>query len=232
MIKLVLVRHGQSLWNLENKFTGWTDVDLSDQGIREAHAAGKLLKEEGYEFDVAYTSTLTRANRTLDIILGEMGLTNLPIKYSYRLNERHYGALQGLNKAETAEKYGQEQVHIWRRSADVRPPALDLDDKRHPRFDDKYKNLPAEEQPATEHLLDTIDRVLVYWNSDIKKDLLAGKRIIISAHGNSLRALVKYLDNLSNEEIMKVEIPTGKPLVYELDEEIKPIKSYYLWELH
>ena len=230
MIKLVLVRHGQSLWNLANKFTGWTDIDLSDQGVREAHEAGKLLKEAGYHFDVAYTSTLTRANRTLDIILKEMG-EEVPVKYSYRLNERHYGALQGLNKAETAEKYGDEQVHIWRRSADVRPPALELDDPRHPRNDEKYKDLPASEQPASEHLLDTIDRVLVYWNSDIKKDLLAGKRLIISAHGNSIRALVKYLDNLNNEEIMKVEIPTGKPLVYELDENLKPIKSYYLWEL-
>lgn len=228
MIKLVLVRHGQSLWNLENKFTGWTDIDLSEQGINEAHAAGKLLKEKGYHFDVAYTSTLTRANRTLNIILKEMGEENLPIKYSFRLNERHYGALQGLNKAETAAKYGDEQVHIWRRSADVRPPALSLDDPRHPRNDDKYKHLPADEQPACEHLLDTIDRVLVYWNSDIKKDILAGKRVIISAHGNSIRALVKYLDNLDNDEIMKVEIPTGKPLVYELDEDLKPIRSYYL----
>ena len=161
MIKLVLVRHGQSLWNLQNRFTGWTDIDLSEQGIREAHEAGKLLKEKGYEFDVAYTSTLIRANRTLDIILQELGV-ELPIKYSYRLNERHYGALQGLNKAETAAKYGDEQVHIWRRSADVRPPALDLDDPRHPRNDPKYKDLPADEQPASEHLLDTIDRVIPF----------------------------------------------------------------------
>ena len=228
MIKLVLVRHGQSLWNLDNKFTGWTDINLSEQGVKEAHDAGKLLKEKGFIFDVAYTSTLVRANRTLDIILGELGQTDIPIKYSYRLNERHYGALQGLNKAETAAQYGDEQVHIWRRSADVRPPALSLDDPRHPRNVDMYKDLPEEEQPASEHLLDTVDRVLVYWHSDIKKDILAGKRIIISAHGNSLRALVKYLDDVSDDDIMKVEIPTGKPLVYELDENLKPIKSYYL----
>lgn len=228
MIKLVLVRHGQSLWNLDNKFTGWTDINLSEQGVKEAHDAGKLLKEKGFIFDVAYTSTLVRANRTLDIILEELGQTDIPIKYSYRLNERHYGALQGLNKAETAAQYGDEQVHIWRRSADVRPPALSLDDPRHPRNVDMYKDLPAEEQPASEHLLDTVDRVLVYWHSDIKKDILAGKRIIISAHGNSLRALVKYLDDVSDDDIMKVEIPTGKPLVYELDENLKPIKSYYL----
>lgn len=230
MIKLVLVRHGQSLWNLQNRFTGWTDIDLSEQGIREAHEAGKLLKEKGYEFDVAYTSTLIRANRTLDIILQELGV-ELPIKYSYRLNERHYGALQGLNKAETAAKYGDEQVHIWRRSADVRPPALDLDDPRHPRNDPKYKDLPADEQPASEHLLDTIDRVIPFWDSDIKPDLLAGKRVIISAHGNSIRALVKYLENLDNESIMKVEIPTGKPLVYELDQDLKFVRKYYLWIL-
>lgn len=227
MIKLVLVRHGQSLWNLQNRFTGWTDIDLSEQGIREAHEAGKLLKEKGYEFDVAYTSTLIRANRTLDIILQELGV-ELPIKYSYRLNERHYGALQGLNKAETAAKYGDEQVYIWRRSADVRPPALDLDDPRHPRNDPKYKDLPADEQPASEHLLDTIDRVIPFWDSDIKPDLLAGKRVIISAHGNSIRALVKYLENLDNESIMKVEIPTGKPLVYELDQDLKFVRKYYL----
>lgn len=232
MIKLVLVRHGQSLWNLENKFTGWTDIDLSEQGIREAHEAGKLLKEKGYHFDVAYTSTLVRANRTLDIILKEMGEKDIPIKYSYRLNERHYGALQGLNKAETAQKYGDEQVHIWRRSADVRPPALDLDDPRHPRNVEMYKDLPADEQPSSEHLLDTVARVLPYWESDIKHDILAGKRVIIAAHGNSLRALVKYLDSVSDADIMKVEIPTGKPLVYELDEDLKPINSYYLWELH
>jgi len=229
MIKLVLVRHGQSIWNLENKFTGWTDVDLSEQGVREAHEAGRVLKENGYVFDVAYTSTLMRANRTLDIMLKELGQEGIPIKYSYRLNERHYGALQGLNKAETAAKYGDKQVHIWRRSADVRPPALDLDDPRHPRNDPKYAHLPAEEQPACEHLLDTIDRVLSYWDSDIKLDLLAGKRVIIAAHGNSIRALVKYLENLSNDAIMKVEIPTGKPLVYELDKDLKFVKKYYLW---
>lgn len=228
MIKLVLVRHGQSEWNLANKFTGWTDVDLSEQGIREAKEAGQLLKEKGYEFDIAYTSTLKRANRTLDLILEELDQTDIPIKYSYRLNERHYGALQGLNKAETAKKYGKEQVHIWRRSADVRPPELSLDDPRHPRFDEKYKDLPPEDQPASEHLLDTVKRVLPYWESDIKPSLLEGKRIIISAHGNSLRALVKYLDNISDADIMKVEIPTGKPLVYELDEKLKPIRSYYL----
>ncbi len=229
MIKLVLVRHGQSVWNLENKFTGWTDVDLSEQGVKEAHEAGKLLKEKGYVFDVAYTSTLKRANRTLDIILKELGQKDIPIKYSYRLNERHYGALQGLNKAETAAKYGDEQVHIWRRSADVRPPALSLDDPRHPANDPKYANLPPEEQPACEHLLDTIARVLPFWDSDIKHDLLAGKRVIIAAHGNSIRALVKYLENLDNDAIMKVEIPTGHPLVYELDKNLKFVKKYFLW---
>lgn len=228
MIKLVLVRHGQSVWNLENKFTGWTDVDLSEKGVMEAVDAGKLLKENGFTFDLGYTSSLTRAQKTLGYILKELDEENIEIKKSYLINERHYGALQGLNKAETAEKYGDEQVRIWRRSADVRPPALDLDDKRHPRFDLNFKGLDSKELPACENLLDTVDRVVKYWNSDISKSLLEGRKVIIAAHGNSLRALVKYLDNVSTEDIMKVEIPTGKPLVYELNDDLSVIRSYYL----
>lgn len=228
MIKLVLVRHGQSVWNLENKFTGWTNVDLSEKGVLEAKEAGRLLKEKGYTFDLAYTSELLRAQHTLKLILESMDLENIEIRKSYLLNERHYGALQGLNKAETAEKYGADQVHIWRRSADVRPPALALDDPRHPRFDEHYKNLPPEKQPATENLLDTVARVVEYWNDEISKSLKNNKKIIIVAHGNSLRGLIKHLDNLANEEIVKVEVPTGKPLVYELDKNLKPIQNYYL----
>ena len=227
MIKLVLVRHGQSVWNLENKFTGWTDVELSKKGVEEAIEAGKLLKEKGYTFDVAYTSFLKRANDTLDYILKELD-EDIPIKYSWRLNERHYGALQGLNKDETKKQYGEEQVHLWRRSAKVRPPELDKSDPRYPGNDPKYKDLMEDELPRTENLLDTVKRVIKYWNSDIKKDLLDNKKIIIVAHGNSLRGLMKYLDNLSDEEVMKLEIATGKPICYELNEKLEPIKHYYV----
>ena len=228
MIKLVLVRHGQSEWNLENKFTGWTDVELSEQGVKEAKEAGKALKEKGFVFDVAYTSVLKRANDTLKYILEEMGETNIPIKKSWRLNERHYGALQGLNKKETADKYGAEQVHLWRRSNEVRPPELSVDDPRYPGNDSKYKDLTPDELPKTENLIDTIKRVLPYWNSDILPDIKAGKRVIIAAHGNSLRGLIKYLDNMTDEEIIKLEIETGNPICYELDDDLKPITHYYL----
>ena len=228
MIKLVLVRHGQSMWNLENRFTGWTDVELSEQGIKEAKEAGKVLKEKGFNFDVAYTSVLKRANDTLKYILEELGEENIPVKKSWRLNERHYGALQGLNKDETKEKYGAEQVLLWRRSTDVRPPALSKDDERYPGNDPKYSDLKENELPTTENLIDTIKRVMEYWNSDIKKDLEAGKRIIIAAHGNSLRGLIKYLDNMTDEEIIKLELQTGNPICYELDDNLKPIRHYYL----
>ncbi len=228
-MKLVMVRHGQSMWNLENRFTGWTDVDLSENGIKEAQEAGRLLKANGFTFDEAFTSVLKRANHTLELILNELGESNIPIHYSWRLNERHYGALQGLNKDETRAKYGAEQVHIWRRSADVRPPALDKSDERYPGNDPKYKDLTPDQLPCTEHLLDTVDRVVPYWNSDIKPALLAGKKCIIAAHGNSIRALVKYIENIGTKEIMDVEIPTGKPLVYELDDKtLAFVKKYYL----
>ena len=228
MIKLVLVRHGQSMWNLENRFTGWTDVELSEQGIKEAKEAGKVLKEKGFEFDVAYTSVLKRANDTLKYILEELGEENIPVKKSWRLNERHYGALQGLNKDETKEKYGAEQVLLWRRSTDVRPPELSKDDERYPGNDPKYSDLKENELPTTENLIDTIKRVMEYWNSDIKKDLETGKRVIIAAHGNSLRGLIKYLDNMTDEEIIKLELQTGNPICYELDDNLKPIRHYYL----
>ena len=228
MIKLVLVRHGQSMWNLENRFTGWTDVELSEQGIKEAKEAGKVLKEKGFGFDVAYTSVLKRANDTLEYILEELGEQDIPVKKSWRLNERHYGALQGLNKDETKEKYGEEQVLLWRRSTDVRPPALSKDDERYPGNDPKYIELTENELPTTENLIDTIDRVMVYWNSDIVKDLEAGKRVIIAAHGNSLRGLIKYLDNMTDEEVIKLELQTGNPICYELDDNLKPIRHYYL----
>ena len=228
MIKLVLVRHGQSMWNLENRFTGWTDVELSEQGIKEAKEAGKILKEKGFNFDVAYTSVLKRANDTLKYILEELGEENIPVKKSWRLNERHYGALQGLNKDETKEKYGAEQVLLWRRSTDVRPPALSKDDERYPGNDPKYSELKENELPTTENLIDTIKRVMEYWNSDIKKDLETGKRVIIAAHGNSLRGLIKYLDNMTDEEIIKLELQTGNPICYELDDNLKPIRHYYL----
>ena len=228
MIKLVLVRHGQSMWNLENRFTGWTDVELSEQGIKEAKEAGKVLKEKGYGFDIAYTSVLKRANDTLGYILEELGEQDIPVKKSWRLNERHYGALQGLNKDETKEKYGEEQVLLWRRSTDVRPPALSKDDERYPGNDSKYSELKENELPTTENLIDTIERVMVYWDSDIVKDLAAGKRVIIAAHGNSLRGLIKYLDNMTDEEVIKLELQTGNPICYELDNNLRPIRHYYL----
>lgn len=230
MIKLVIVRHGQSIWNLENKFTGWTDVDLSENGIKEAKEAGKILKSKNYKFDIAYTSLLKRAQDTLKYILEELDETNIEIKESYKLNERHYGALQGLNKDETRKKYGDEQVKLWRRSMFIKPPALSLDDERYPGNDIKYKDLNKEELPTTENLQDTINRVIDYWNSDIKEDLLNNKNVIIVAHGNSLRGLIKYLDNVSDEEIMNIELPTGRPICYELDENLIPIRHYYVDE--
>ena len=227
MQKLVIVRHGESIWNLKNKFTGWTNVGLSDNGIKEAINAGKTLKMLGYTFDVAYTSVLKRAKDTLNLILKELDL-DIPVIENYKLNERHYGALQGLNKDETRQKYGEEQVRLWRRSAEVRPPALTKDDPRYPGNDPNYKDIPESELPLTENLVDTIKRVVSYYESTIIPDLILGKKIIIVAHGNSLRGLVKYLDNLSDEEVMNLEIPTGVPLVYELDDNLKPIKQYYL----
>ncbi len=228
MIKLVLLRHGQSSWNLENRFTGWTDVDLSDTGVAEAHQAGKLLLAGGYIFDLAYTSVLKRAIRTLWIAMDELDQMWIPVINAWQLNERHYGALQGLNKAETAEKFGQEQVHIWRRSYSVPPPSLNLDDPRHPKFDPRYATLTAKELPATESLELTLKRVLPYWFNEIVPRLKAGQRLLIAAHGNSLRALVKHLDNISDDEIVELNIPTGIPLVYELDNDLYPIRHYYL----
>lgn len=230
MIKLVLVRHGQSVWNKENRFTGWTDVDLSSKGIEEAINAGKILKEKNFTFDLAYTSVLKRAENTLDYILKEMNLENIEIRKSYKLNERHYGALQGLNKDETRKKYGDEQVLLWRRSVDVRPPLLTLDDPRYPGNDYKYSNLSKEELPRSENLLDTIKRVIEYYNSEIVKELKDNKKIIIVAHGNSLRGLIKYLDNISDDDIMSLELETGSPICYELDDNLKPIRHYYLKE--
>ncbi|HLF18015.1 MAG TPA: 2,3-diphosphoglycerate-dependent phosphoglycerate mutase [Candidatus Omnitrophota bacterium] len=226
--KLVLLRHGESTWNKENKFTGWTDVDLSQKGFREAHDAGRLLKKEGLSFDVAFTSVLKRAIRTLWIVLDEMDLMWIPVHRSWRLNERHYGALQGLNKSETAQKFGEEQVLIWRRSYDVPPPPLEESDKRHPLHDPRYKDLKKIDLPSTESLELTVKRFLSYWNETIAPVVRTGKNVIIAAHGNSLRALVKHLDNISNEDIINLNIPTGIPLVYELDEKLKPIKHYYL----
>ena len=223
-MKLVLVRHGESDWNKLNLFTGWTDVDLSQTGHREAIQAGTILKNEGYEFDVCYTSYLKRAIHTLNHILDEMDLCWLPVNKSWKLNERHYGALQGLNKAETAEKYGEEQVKIWRRSFDVLPPALNINDKRSAQKQAMYRNIDSALLPAGESLKTTIERVIPYFNETVKKDMQAGKRALIVAHGNSLRALVKYFDKLSNEAIMNINIPTGIPLVYEFDDEFKVIK--------
>jgi len=228
MYKLVLVRHGQSTWNLENRFTGWTDVGLTDLGREEAREAGKLLMEGGYVFDVAYTSVLRRAIQTLWIILEEMNLEWIPETKAWQLNERHYGSLQGLNKAEMAEKFGEAQVKIWRRSYDVPPPALELDDERHPRFDPRYASLTPEQLPATESLKITLERVLPYWHSTLTPAIKSGQRVVIAAHGNSIRALVKYLDDISEAEITELNIPTGLPLVYELDEDLKPIGHYYL----
>lgn len=228
MIKLVLLRHGESTWNKENRFTGWTDVDLSEKGVAEAHDAGKLLREEGYVFDVAYTSVLKRAIRTLWIALDELDQMWIPIHNTWRLNERHYGGLQGLNKAEMAQQFGAEQVLIWRRSYDVPPPSLTIDDARYPGNDPRYAGLTQDQVPLTECLKDTVARFLPYWHETIVPTLKAGKRVIIAAHGNSLRALVKYLDNIPEAEIVELNIPTGIPLVYELDDNLKPIRHYYL----
>jgi 2,3-bisphosphoglycerate-dependent phosphoglycerate mutase len=228
LIKLVLIRHGESVWNKENRFTGWTDVDLSENGLIEARRAGEILKNNGYSFDVAYTSVLKRAIRTLWITLHEMDLMWIPVYKSWKLNERHYGALQGLNKAETAKKYGDEQVHKWRRYVDVRPPELLKTDDRYPGKELKYKELREDELPTTESLEDTVKRVMVEWFQDILPQIKHGKKVIISAHGNTLRALVKHLDNISSDNIVSLNIPTGIPLVYELDDEFKPIKHYYL----
>ena len=228
MTKLVLVRHGESEWNKLNLFTGWTDVDLSEKGHEEAAAAGRLLKAEGYDFDVCYTSYLKRAIHTLNHILDEMDRVWLPVTKTWKLNERHYGALQGLNKSETAEKYGEDQVKIWRRSFDVKPPKLEATDDRNPANQAIYASVDPAELPLTESLETTIERVVPYFENVIKKDMQAGKRVIIAAHGNSLRALVKYFDNMSKEEILGVNIPTGVPLVYEFDDNFKVIKKYYL----
>jgi 2,3-bisphosphoglycerate-dependent phosphoglycerate mutase len=227
-IKLVLIRHGQSTWNLENRFTGWTDVELTEQGCQEAHTGGQLLREKGFSFDIAYTSVLKRAIRTLNIVQEEMDLEWIPVIRAWELNERHYGALQGLNKAETAAKFGEAQVKIWRRSYDVPPPALDLNDDRHPRFDRRYEGLTPEQLPATESLKITLERVLPYWHKTLEPMIRSGKRVLIAAHGNSIRALVKYLDNISENEITELNIPTGIPLVYEFDIDLKPMEHYYL----
>ncbi len=228
MHKVVLLRHGESEWNKLNLFTGWTDVDLSEKGIEEAHQAGRVLKQEGYTFDIAFTSVLKRAIKTLYIALEEMDLMWIPVIKSWRLNERHYGALQGLNKAETAEKYGMEKVKLWRRSYDVPPPPLDENDERYPGKDPRYKDLDKKDIPLTESLKLTVERFLPYWHETIAPTIKSGKKVIIAAHGNSLRALVKYLDNISDEDIVELNIPTGIPLVYELDENLKPINHYYL----
>lgn len=228
MIKLVLVRHGQSIWNLENKFTGWTDVGLSSNGVNEAIEAGKVLKEKGFTFDLAYTSVLKRAEDTLTYILKEMNEEDIEIRRSWKLNERHYGTLQGLNKDETRKKYGDEQVLLWRRSATVRPPELELTDPRYPGNDPKYSNLTKEELPRTENLVDTIKRVVEYFKEEIEPELKNNKKIIIVAHGNSLRGLIKYLDNISDEDIISLELETGNPICYELEDDLKPIKHYYL----
>lgn len=226
MHKLVLLRHGESTWNKENRFTGWTDVDLSEKGREEARAAGQLLKKEGFHFDLGFTSVLKRAIRTQWIVCDEMDLLWIPIRKSWRLNERHYGALQGLNKAETAAKYGDEQVHIWRRSYDVLPPLLESSDDRHPARDPRYAG--EKDMPAGESLKTTVDRMLPYWTNEIAPEVLKGKKVLVAAHGNSLRALVKHLDRMSDEAIMGLNIPTGVPLVYELNDKLEPIKHYYL----
>jgi 2,3-bisphosphoglycerate-dependent phosphoglycerate mutase len=226
--KIVLLRHGESVWNKENRFTGWTDVGLSEKGLQEAHEAGRVLKREGFVFDLAHTSVLKRAIETLWVALEEMDQMWIPVFHSWRLNERHYGALQGLNKAETAEQHGMEQVHIWRRSYDVRPPALTPDDPRYNGKDPRYAGLLPDEIPLTECLKDTVERFLPYWHETIAPAISAGKRVLIAAHGNSLRALVKYLDNIPEAEIVELNIPTGIPLVYELNDDLTPIRSYYL----
>lgn len=228
MYKVVLLRHGESTWNKENRFTGWTDVDLSEKGLLEAKQAGEVLKREGYTFDMAFTSVLKRAIRTLWIVMDEMDLMWIPVVNSWRLNERHYGALQGLNKAETAAKFGEEQVHIWRRSYDIAPPPLKKEDERFPGNDPRYKNLKEEELPLTECLKDTVQRFLPYWHQTIAPQIMTGKKVILAAHGNSLRALVKFMDKIPEDKIVNLNIPTGMPLVYELDGDLRPIRNYYL----
>jgi len=226
--KLIMIRHGQSAWNLENRFTGWTDVGLTEQGVAEAHTAGQVLRDNKYTFDLAHTSVLKRAIQTLWIVLQEMGLEWIPVVNAWELNERHYGALQGLNKAETVREYGEAQVKIWRRSYDVPPPVLEWDDPRHPRFDPRYVGLTKAQLPATESLKITLERVLPYWHTTIAPIIKSEKKLLIAAHGNSLRAMVKYLDNVSEEEITELNIPTGIPLVYELNADLKPVTHYYL----
>ncbi len=228
MRKIVLLRHGESLWNRENRFTGWIDVDLTDKGVAEAREAGRLISEAGFDFDVAYSSVLRRAIRTLWIVLQEIDRIWLPQHLSWRLNERHYGALQGLNKSETAKKFGDEQILIWRRSYDTPPPALDPSDERNPVNDLRYQSVPRQELPLTECLKDTVERFLHYWNDTIAPQVRAGKRVFVVAHGNTLRALVKHIDNVSEKDIVALNIPTGIPLVYELEDDLKPIRSYYL----
>ena len=228
MHKLVLIRHGESTWNLDNRFTGWTDVDLTPTGIEQAKNSGRLLKEEGYDFDVAYTSVLKRATRTLWHVLDEMDRTWLPVVNSWRLNERHYGALQGLNKGETAKKYGDDQVLVWRRSYDTPPPALEASDPRSERADVRYAKLQADQIPLTECLKDTVARVMPFWNEELAPAIKSGKRVVVAAHGNSIRAMIKYLDDISDADIVGLNIPNGIPLVYELDDKLKPIRHYYL----
>jgi 2,3-bisphosphoglycerate-dependent phosphoglycerate mutase len=228
MFRLVLLRHGQSTWNEENRFTGWNDVDLTEKGRAEARDAGRLMKADHYEFDVAYTSLLKRAIRTLDIALDEMDMMWIPVHKSWRLNERHYGALTGLNKAETAAKHGEAQVKIWRRSYDIPPPPITAEDPGHPSHDRRYASLKRDEMPLTESLKDTVARFLPYWHQTIAPDIKAGKHVLIAAHGNSLRALVKYLENVPEQEITELNIPTGVPLVYQLNEDLKPLQKFYL----
>jgi len=228
MYRIVLLRHGESTWNRENRFTGWTDVDLTEKGVDEARGAGRLLKREGYVFDLAYTSMLKRANKTLNVVLEELDSLWLPVEHSWRLNERSYGALQGLNKAETAAKFGEDQVLVWRRSYDVPPPALQEGDQRLNCDDPRYATLPRAQFPRTECLKDTLARVVPYWETVIVPQILSGSRILIAAHGNSLRALIKHLDNIPDADIVRLDIPTAQPLVYELDANLRPIKSYYL----
>ena len=228
MHKLILLRHGESQWNLENRFTGWTDVDLSKNGILEATLSGQILNKYSFDFDLVYSSLLLRANRTANICLKEMGINNIPINYNWRLNERHYGSLQGLKKDETTQKYGEKQVLIWRRSYNIPPPALEINDKRRPRFDNRYDDLNKNQLPASESLKDTVNRFLPYWHETIAPTIQSGKKVLIVAHGNSLRALVKYLDKISEEKIIGLNIPTGIPLIYELDGQLSPIKHYYL----
>lgn len=228
MKTLVLLRHGESDWNRENRFTGWTDVDLSEKGVQEGIAAGQQMKQDGYTFDLVFTSVLKRAIKTMNLALEQMDLLWLPVYKSWRLNERHYGALQGLNKAETAEKHGMEQTNVWRRSYDIPPPPLTPDDERYPGHDPRYAALTPEELPLTECLKDTVERFLPYWHETIAPVVKSGQRVLIAAHGNSLRALVKYLDNVSDDDIVGLNIPTGIPLVYELDDDLKPIRHFYL----